>query len=240
MQDKNFQNLSYTKTHRAVETAGLICYFSLMLYSLKVILKIAELESELPWLFLFLFAAMLADFVAGMVHWGADTWGTETTPFFGSWLIRSFREHHVDPKAITRHDFVETNGAVAVGLSPLLFAFIIYLPASPSRFQAIAFVLFILFSFWILFTNQIHKWSHQQTQPLFVRILQKIGLALSPTHHQGHHTAPFDKRYCITNGWMNPILDKIGYFRFLERTIHTLTGEIPRDYETPPISNSAP
>ncbi len=34
-----------------------------------------------------------------------------------------------------------------------------------------------------------------------------------------HHTAPRDKYYCITVGWMNPVLDKIRFFRFLEWAI---------------------
>jgi len=64
--------------------------------------------------FLALSALMLgfvaADFLSGFIHWLADTWGTPEWPIIGRALIRPFREHHVDQKEITRHDFVETNG----------------------------------------------------------------------------------------------------------------------------------
>ena len=34
-----------------------------------------------------------------------------------------------------------------------------------------------------------------------------------------HHTEPFNMHYCITNGWLNPLLNKIKFFRRLEATL---------------------
>jgi ubiquitin-conjugating enzyme E2 variant len=53
-------------------------------------------------------------------------------------------------------------------------------------------------------------------------------LILPPGHHDVHHTAPYERHYCITSGWLNEPLNAIGFFRGLERLITAVTGEKPR------------
>jgi ubiquitin-conjugating enzyme E2 variant len=169
------------------------------------------------------------DFVSGLVHWACDTWGSPETPLVGKPFIRTFREHHIDPKSITRHDFVETNGDNCLATLPVLLLALWLLPLSPGATWSLSAAVFVLsltcFGF---MTNQAHKWAHMDTPPNAVSWFQRHGLILSPEHHATHHSAPFDRNYCITAGWMNEPLEKIGFFVRLESLITALTGALPR------------
>jgi ubiquitin-conjugating enzyme E2 variant len=173
-----------------------------------------------------LVGAVLADFTSGLVHWAADTWGSEATPWLGPRFLRPFRVHHSNPDDILRRGFVDLNGDTALLAVPvLLAAWLVPLETVWGRVPAVLLVAWATFS---LPTNQIHQWAHQSNPPRLVRWLQRRGLILGPAHHRVHHIAPFATHYCITTGWCNLALAALGLFEGLERMFSRLTGAEPR------------
>ena len=207
----------------------------------------------------FVLGMLSADFFSGCVHWFADTFCTKETAVLGP-LIRSFREHHVDQQAITRHDVIESNGDNCMFGNLLLLAGRVtclslwwevpvvptvgalqmcgavsgaissMLGLAPNTNHTISLLsLFLLtwstsFALMFALTNQIHKWSHQYSVPVWVKWLQDCRIILHRKDHMVHHTNPFDRYYCITTGWMNPVLSVTGFWRGLEFVIETCSG----------------
>ena len=172
---------------------------------------------------------VLADLISGIVHWLADRYGTETTPVIGANFIRPFREHHVDPKAIAQHDFIETNGSNCIVSAPCMGLALFLLPMEASLMTTFLSGGMLAFCLAIFATNQFHKWAHTDTPPRLVRPLRKLSLVLTPEHHDVHHSAPFDRNYCITSGWWNPFLEKVRLFERAEKGLAVLTGRRPAE-----------
>nr|XP_039255619.1 plasmanylethanolamine desaturase-like [Styela clava] len=180
------------------------------------------------------FAGILsADFMSGLVHWGADTWGSVDIPIFGRAFIRPFREHHIDPTGITRHDWIETNGdncaLTILALGTMTKDFM----TKPETFilENYWWSCYIFFlALFVTLTNQIHKWSHTYFGlPNWVEILQNYHIILPRQHHRIHHVSPHETYFCITTGWLNYPLEKIGFWTTLEYLIEKCTGYKPRD-----------
>lgn len=222
-----------------IEVAGVCGFFALVLVH---VMRFSTASEMFGWreAVVALLALVVADFLSGLFHWMADTWGSEDISWIGPHFLRPFRVHHIAPLAMLHHDFFETNGNSALLALPfLLLSLALPLSSDLSRFVA---VFLAAVGVWGFATNQIHKWAHMNDPPSIVRWMQSRGVILSPQHHEVHHTAPFATNYCITTGWCNGLLAAIGFFPALERCIAALTGLTPRSYELalPPDPPSPP
>ena len=100
-----------TKGHYLLEIAG-IAIFAALAVLIGAEIFGGAVEFGYVWLLAILavLAYLTSDFLSGFVHFLADNFGSYDTPVIGPGFIDAFREHHVDPKGITTHDFVDTNG----------------------------------------------------------------------------------------------------------------------------------
>lgn len=165
-------------------------------------------------------AALLADFATGLVHWFADRYLDARTPVLGPMLIEPFREHHVDPEAMTRHDFFEVSGNNALATLPLAAALMMFgVGPEASTTARLVHVTVVLFAGFVFVTNQLHAWAHSPAPPKIVRGLQRLGLVLTPARHAQHHDGDHDRAYCVTTGLLNPLLDHTHFFDRIEAAL---------------------
>jgi len=217
----------YSRVFRVVEVLSILTFFGMMGCLLARLWNPARSS---PWLVLIalILGYVAADFFSGFVHWLGDTWGSPDVPILGAAVIRPFREHHVDQMAITRHDFVETNGANCLISLPVAAASLLLPVEGDQAVGLFAATFFGSLILWVFGTNQFHKWAHLARPPSWIATLQRWHLILPPDHHAVHHTAPFSQYYCITVGWWNWPLAKMRFFPMLEQLVTSVTGALPR------------
>ncbi len=208
------------RAHRAIERAAVVVHAALSTL-LAARIAAAFAHEARAWLYAPLGLALgwlAADFASGFVHWLGDRYGAADSSFVGEALVRPFREHHDDPLAITRHGFVELVGAPCLVSAPVLAL------ALAAHAGALASSFALALGGAVLATNAIHRWAHAANPPRAIAWLQARRLVLAPDAHRAHHAAPFDRAYCITTGWCNPLLGRTRFFERLERLVERTSG----------------
>ena len=167
-------------------------------------------------------ACLLAvDFLSGLVHWAEDTFGSESTPVLGRWIVAPNVEHHHDAAAFVRKGYWASNwDLVLVGV-------ILLASSGVGGWLDPGILLFALVG---ANANQIHKWCHAPRRaPSVARALWWTGILQRPEHHGRHHTGDKNTAYCVVTPFVNPLLDRIGFWRGLERLVVPFTGAPRRE-----------
>lgn len=152
---------------------------------------------------------LLADFLGGLAHWLEDRVLSERLPLIGRTIVAPNRLHHADPRAFLEKGLVERSWStwLVVGLVALPWCIL----WGPSVVLGAAVVGGCM-------TVPVHYWAHApRTAPEAVKVLQEIGLVQSPKGHARHHRPPQTESYCPLTDWLNPVLDKVGLWRLLDR-----------------------
>jgi ubiquitin-conjugating enzyme E2 variant len=155
------------------------------------------------------------DFLSGCVHWFFDSQVEPSESFVGRIAI-DFLDHHVRPGRTAEVGFFVSahRPALFVTLPLVTLSTVLTLPVM------VAAAIFWT-GFFSMLVPQTHKEAHLYEHHPVMAWLQKSRLILHPVSHQKHHD---DNRqcYCVFTGWLNPVLDRIRFWRLMERVFNAL------------------
>ena len=160
---------------------------------------------------------LLADFVAGIVHWLEDAYGTEKTPIVGPLLIKPNIVHHHFPRHFTKLSWWQSSADL------LLLGLLLVAAGWWWGFLSWQLWLFVAIG---VNANQVHKWAHRTRAEngRIISFLQDIRVLQTPHHHALHHTDPKNTFYCPITNLVNPVLERIRFWPRLETAIERATG----------------
>ena len=215
-------------------SALVVAVLALLLFCWRLV-PLGGVPAAWPWLAVGALAGyLLADLLSGTVHWFCDSFFSPDTPLIGRLIIHPFRDHHDHPDAITGYRFLEQDSTnYMIFIPPLLIAWWRGTPDAASSGAVFWYGLLLGFAVGSLGTNLFHRWAHAEHVPPGVRWLQKRGLILSPEAHRRHHDA-YTHGFCVTNGWMNRVLDPLDFFGRSERLIRSVIGPSKRGHGPEP------
>jgi plasmanylethanolamine desaturase len=181
---------------------------ALLLASLRIVLRVA-------------ICFFIADLLVGIVHWLEDSYGSPTWPIIGSLVIAPNLLHHAQPRAFLSNSWWASANfqvilAAVVGGAAALLGWL-----SPE----LLLVLVLAAN-----ANEFHRWAHRTRTEngRMISFLQDAKLLQSRAHHGRHHGGKRNSHYCSITSWVDPVLERIGWWRGLERMIALVTGVVPR------------
>jgi len=165
----------------------------------------------------FVACVLIADFASGFFHWLEDAYGREDFPITGRLVTKPNILHHHNPRCFTRHSWWHSSwDLTCLSVLIVLGAWLL----GQLSWQV------WLFAVLGANANQIHKWAHRTPQEngRLISFLQQCRLVQTPRHHARHHTDPKNSHYCVLTDFLNPILDRLRLWEFLERVVLNLFG----------------
>lgn len=154
---------------------------------------------------------LLLDFLTGVVHFWMDRYGKEDMPLVGKAIIEINTWHHENPRRMTTRSYWYLCKSGWIGVGAMLLG--VYLITGSVSWQ-----------WWFIGilganANIVHQWAHMfpNEKPALINGLQKMGIIQRPHDHAQHHTKPETRSYCTYTPWLNPVLDRIGFWFGIER-----------------------
>jgi len=163
----------------------------------------------------------MADLVVGVVHWAEDSYGQEHWPVIGAMVITPNLLHHAKSRARLANSWWQS-ADIQVYIGGALLA-----GAAWSGWLSWQLVVVTVLA---VNGNEVHKWAHRTRAEngKLITWLQEHYLIQGRAHHGLHHGGNRNTHYCTLTCWMNRILEKIRFWRSLERCITAITGVVPR------------
>lgn len=164
---------------------------------------------------------VVADLVAGLVHWAEDAYARPDASWFGQ-IARDNLLHHTRPREFLKKTWWQSSGdLLAIGIAVIAVA------ALTGHFNGWV----LLFVAITANANQIHKWAHssRHEKPAIVYWLQRAHILQSARHHARHHSGQKNTHYCVVTNIVNPVLEAIRFWTTLERVVLKTTGVTRRD-----------
>ncbi len=176
----------------------------------KTMSAIIILCTESMWFFAqTLILWLIADFITGVIHWWEDAYGNPNWPIIGKYIIEPNLEHHRSPRLLLQGSYwnrINTSVYAAVMIILALWICGVF------YWQVVVCLAFSSQG------NEIHAISHRSDKEngRLIMFFQKIGIFQKRKTHGWHHKAPYDTNFLVMTEYLNPLLNKIRFFEFVE------------------------